>query len=143
MGSERGLWRTLRANLSPYGRLVRIESETEAGISDVAYCINGHAGWLELKEIAGWPKRSSTKVRVPSLTLDQVIFLERWVAAGGDAYLLLQVDSTYLLLTATAARALWNGVPRAELENLALVEGTHHLPTLALVRALTKVEAER
>jgi hypothetical protein len=115
---------------------VRIESKTEAGISDVLYCIQGHTGWLELKELEDWPKRASTPVRIHHLMLEQVTFLESWQASGGKAHLLLQVNRNYLLLTAGLARAIYIGATRAELEAQAIVMGYHHLPTIALVRAL-------
>jgi hypothetical protein len=137
MSSERALWRSVKANLGPYGAFVRIESSTNKGIADVAYCINTHSGWLELKYLDAWPKRAATFVKVPSLTLDQVLFLERWYDSGGAAYLLLRVGRSYMLLNSSTTRALWNGISRDELKAHAIVQGSNHLPTLALIRALT------
>ena len=137
MSSERQLWRVVKLNLGPYGKFVRIESDTENGIPDVIYCVSGHSGWIELKEVAEWPTRQSTRVKVPSLKLEQVMFLESWEKNGGSAYLLLQIHRNYLLLNPKTVRKLWDGILRADLETQAVVVGQHHLPALAIIRVLT------
>jgi anti-sigma factor ChrR (cupin superfamily) len=96
---------------------------------------------LELKELDNWPKRTTTTIKIPSLTIDQVLFLERWQASGGSAHLLLQVERTYLLLKTSTVRAIWaTSATRGELEAQAVVKGEIRLPTLQLVRALTRSE---
>lgn len=120
---------------------MRIETSTQRGVADVAYCFNGHAGWLELKQLSAWPKRESTPIRIPSLKLEQVLFLESWRAAKGNAYLLMQIEKTYCLLSSDMARFLWSGkLTKQSIQNSALVMGTGHFPTLPLVLWLTKGE---
>lgn len=106
--SERALWHRLRAALCPYGWLLRVENIASPGTPDVAYCFTGgHAGWFELKYLKNWPIRAKTPVRIPTLTADQCTCLEEIEAAGGAAWLLLQVGPWYGLLPPVAARAIF------------------------------------
>lgn len=140
MTSERNLWTTTRRHLSPHGRLVRVESPlTEAGIPDVSYCLRGHAGWLELKEVAEWPKRATTPLRIPNLELEQVIFMETWEWADGSAHLLLQIEREYLLLSSDVTRGvLERKLTRSDVTTRASAWGRNVFPTAAVVKALTR-----
>ena len=139
MTSERSLWSTARRHLSAYGQLQRIESPLVIGIPDVCYCLLGHTGWLELKELDKWPVRPTTPVRIASLIIEQVIFAESWRRAGGAAHLLLQVGRAYVLLDASMMRRIFNrSAIRAEVELSALARGERVFPASAVVRALTR-----
>lgn len=146
MGSEgqSGLWGTVRKQLEPYGRLGRLENSVEAGWSDVVYCLSVPArpavtGFLELKHLAGWPVRPGTAVNVPHLTVEQVLFLEGWTAAGSRADLLMQVDRDYVLLDACGTRSLYeHELTKAHVLMTAHVVGTRRFPTRELVRWLTR-----
>lgn len=141
MTLEANLWATVRRNLLPHGRLLRIESPlTEPGVPDVCYCVGGHAGWLELKEVAAWPARDTTPLRVPHLTLEQVLFAESWHDASGACHTLLQVDRDYLLLDAAGTRAVYERtVTRTELiGELAVVYGRQTFPTTEVLFVLQK-----
>lgn len=104
MTSESGLWNTFKRNLSPYGKLVRIESSTGLGIPDVNCLFQLTAlgkpieGWIELKE-ADWPKRDSTPLLIPKLSREQVIWQNDWYEAGGRVGTVLQVGRDYFYLT--------------------------------------------
>ena len=140
--SESAFWTVVRKHLSPYGRLVRLESGlTEPGIPDVAYCFLGSAGWLELKSVAEWPKRATTPLRIDHLTLEQVLFLETWTRhpSRGQAHGLFRIDHDYLLLDAPLVRAvLERQVMRAQLIKRAVVHGAGIFPTVAIVKALSR-----
>lgn len=107
MSSERALWVTARRHLTPYGKLVRIENAASLGTPDVCYCLLGRMGWLELKEDRA--PRAGKPVRLESLKLEQVLFLEDWERAGGRAWLLAQLGRSYALLSPTEVRAVWRG----------------------------------
>lgn len=107
MTSERALWVRARRALAPYGRLVRVENRAEPGTPDVAYCLLGVEGWLELKEDP-LPKPGAP-IKLRELTLGQVLWAEAWHAAGGRAWLLAQLGRSYALLTPGEVRAAWNG----------------------------------
>ena len=107
--TERTDWLSLRARLGSLGRLVRVENAAGAGTPDVCYCFRGVTGWLELKHALAWPRRLTTPLRVPSLTLEQVRWLIDWRAAGGIAWLWLRVERDEFLMTPTAALELYEG----------------------------------
>ncbi len=133
------LWASARRHLSPYGCLQRIETSTAPGVPDVAYCLLGASGWLELKEVASWPKKPETPLRLNSLTLDQVLWMERWERAGGSAHVLLQAGRDVLLLSPLFARRIYeNRATRPALEAAALARGEGTFPTAALLRALSR-----
>ncbi len=67
----------------------------------------GWEGWVELKvQVA--PKRKSTTFRCDHFTMEQRQWLVRRTRAGGNAYLLMQVDQGYLWLRGDIA-AIWIG----------------------------------
>lgn len=140
MSSEKGLWRTVRSALRPYGRLQRVESrETGAGIPDVYCRIRGEASWLELKEVARWPRDPASPLVIGNLTLAQVRWLEEERSAGGDAYLLARVGRTFLLLDAPTARLVFERrLTRARVLDRALVHADGRFPTLPVVWHLTR-----
>ena len=138
MAGERNLWRAVRAALAPHGRLCRVEDRTTAGTPDVLYRLRRTPrepwawGWLELKALPRLPARAGTPVRVRSLTLEQVLFLEAW-----DGHLLLRVSQHYFLLDATGARALFNReLTFGGLLEVAAVAWRERLPARLVVRAL-------
>ena len=139
VGSERSLWGTLHRNLGPYGVIRRIENAAGIGTPDVVYCLKGRAGWLELKNLHSWPVRPATPLRVPHLTIEQVLWLEEWVATQGRADTLLQVDRTYLLLDPVVTRRLFErALTQADIRAEAKVVGENRLPTQELLKWLTR-----
>lgn len=142
MSSESQLWSTVKRNLSPFGRLVRIESGlTEPGIPDVIYCIRKHTGWLELKEIDAWPVRPTTAINIPHLQTEQVIFMESWCKDTGEAYGLFQIGCDYLLLNHDLVRRIHDRqATRAEVIMGATVFGRNQLPTNAIVATLSGLQ---
>lgn len=84
------MWTKLRpvllaAKLDP----VRVENPIHPGTPDVNLCTGA---WIELKCIAGWPARDTTKVRISHYTPQQRVFLyRRWKFAPGSTFLLLEV----------------------------------------------------
>lgn len=141
MTSERSLWHTAKRRLSPYGSLERIESPLVKGVPDVVYCLLSHTGWLELKELDAWPVRPLTPIRIPSLQLEQVLFMENWIRrpSFGSAFLLLQVERSYLLVDAVLTRKIFERkAVRTDLELNADVIGHHKFPTGEIVRVLTR-----
>ena len=144
MTLENNLWRVVRAKLSPFGELARVENRLAAGTPDVCLVVRARASepartaWLELKALPAWPKRARSPVVAPHLTLEQVLWLERWDAAGGRAGLLAQVAQTYLLLDPPAVRA-WHGggLARIDLLELARYHQRALFPTTEVLRWAT------
>ena len=140
---EDAYWSTVRDNLSPFGKLVRIETSTALGVPDVAYALrapNGNAatGWIELKSIDGFPKRDATRLHVETLTLEQVAFAEDWTAAGGRAFLLLKAPPWHFLFEPAGIRGVFEDAVRAgDAFFVARAFGKGNFPTGRVLRALT------
>lgn len=92
MRAESAMWKKLRpvllaAKLDP----VRVENPIHPGTPDVNIA---DGRWLELKCIACWPPRATSKVRIPHYTPQQRVWLyRRWKYAPGSTLLLLEVRS--------------------------------------------------
>jgi hypothetical protein len=142
--SEPALWRQLRAHLTPFGRMVRVENSCEPGTPDVAYCLQNRvtgrfaSGWIELKHINDWPARPGTPTRFEELTLEQVLWIENWPV---NAWLLARVKMTYMLFPRLEVRRVFEGLPRRELLDRAAMVGGPRFPTGPLLDALTLAAA--
>lgn len=94
MGSERRLRGVVVQCLKRAGlHAFAVENACLPGTPDVAYA----DGWIELKQIDERPKLSRTAIKVDHFTKRQRIFLEDHWEAGGNAFLLIQVERTYFL----------------------------------------------
>lgn len=59
------------------------------------------AGWIELKVLRAWPKRTiGGIVRLPHLTQVQRLWHMHWTRAGGRSFLLLLIENDVLLIDA-------------------------------------------
>ena len=136
--TESSLWSTARRHFAPYGRLKRIENRADNGTPDVYYSFpGGRRGWIELKHLDRWPARPGTPIRIDHLTLDQVLWLEEEARMGGRAFLLLQVDRTYILLQAWHARLIYEGeMTQDKLRKMALVCEDGAFPALEIIQFL-------
>lgn len=99
--SEKAFWRTLSKNMvkaRAWKEATRHEDKLQLGIADLSFVSNsGTHGWMELKKLHEWPKRSSTIVRVPHYTEHQRIWLKKKGDAGGNTWLLIKVGRDVLL----------------------------------------------
>jgi len=142
--TESNFWVTVHRKLAPFGRLERIENRIGAGTGDVCYCLRftGRApgtGWLELKQLDGWPARAQTPISIPTLTLDQVLWLEGWAAAGGRAWLLAKIGCDLVLADPPLVRALYRGeLVKTMLIDRATVYGAGRFPVMEVLRCLTR-----
>lgn len=141
---ESGLWATTRENLSPFGKLVRIETATALGVPDVAYALRrpkpgsiAAVGWIELKKLDAYPVKPSTAIVLDKLTKDQVDFARDWEAAGGRAFMLLRAPPWYLLFDAAGIRGVWmRSVTSADGPAVAKAAGMGRFPTGAILKVL-------
>jgi hypothetical protein len=104
-----------------------VENPCRPGTPDVNYI----EGWIELKWLDNWPKRSSTVVRLDHFTPQQRLHLARRWNLGGNAYLLLQVGQDWLLFNGEEAAKIVGKVPKSELEEAC--QARWHRPDLATV----------
>lgn len=104
------------------------------GVPDVNYAL----GWIELKWLPSWPKRHSTKVRIPHFTTHQRRWLRRrWDALGGS-HLLLGVGPEVLLFTGDVAAAIVGKAPRLKLQEEAVARWASLPEPLDLVHPLLR-----
>lgn len=117
----------VRRYLGPLGRWVRMQSAIDVGVPDFHWTMRRTSGWIEDKLIS--PSR-----RCPAhFTVDQLLWGEAEVAAGGSWHLLCLEPRTrtWLLLSAAQARAWFDGAPLT-----ATIEVTGPFPTKAIALTL-------
>ena len=96
---------------------VAIEGAAE-GTPDIAW----RDGWLELKVVAGWPKRAETVIRVEHLTHEQLIWGATWALAGGRWGLLIRVGREVFLFDIYGAAEVKRGAVRRVWEQVAVAQ---------------------
>lgn len=112
--NEAALWQALKKRFDGAGiHAVRIEDMLAAGTPDVNYCGPGGAGWIELKHVDEWPKRTSTGVRI-GLTAEQGLWLHKRARAGGRADVLVRIDGEVFLIAGVNARSFIINPPTRE-----------------------------
>jgi len=89
-----------------------VENTARPGTPDVEFV----GGWIELKSLRAWPKRTATPVAVRSWTAQQRAWHVRRHAAGGHVWVLLRVGTDWLLFLGTDAARYLGMMCRAELE---------------------------
>ena len=121
---EHNMWERLRAGLysvvSPKNlRLQRVETGCAVGVPDVAYSVKWKrrkaGGWIELKRVKEYPKRSSTVIRLTKFTKEQKLFIRLHGRITKNAFLLVQVERDWYLfdhihidkIGETATRSDW------------------------------------
>lgn len=97
------MWRSLRRWLKDETRAkyTRIENRCERGTPDLHYCVNGKAGWIEMKEIPDWPRKPLGMLPMSHFTLEQRLWLRTYEQSGGTCWVLLHVKAPreWLLIT--------------------------------------------
>lgn len=97
--SESSLWVYLQRGMTRHWHASRHE-ETTPGIPDVSYALNRTgAGWIELKTLPDWPKKSKTAVAIKHLTPFQRRWMHERGQRGVPCWLFLRVDKEYLLFS--------------------------------------------
>lgn len=111
--SEADSWELIRpimiaARMDP----IRVENDLGTGTPDVNYVF----GWVELKYLRNWPKRSTTKVRLDHYTPQQRAWAIKRSAFQGKVYFLLRVcESEWILYEGSRAAMLVGTLTRDEL----------------------------
>lgn len=78
---------------------ISVENVIYPGTPDV----NCVGGWIELKQVARWPRFLRALLQIRHFTQEQRIWLRRRWWAGGGAFLLLQVGREWLLFDGETA----------------------------------------
>lgn len=131
MTLEKSLWSRFRACACSQ-HLMRVENSVGPGTPDVNGCYNGVEYWVELKQ-ADPPKKETSILQVRHFTTEQRRWLVQRIAAGGNAYVLIQVGREYLVLRGDVAALHLGLVPLTKLRESAL------LSTGNIVEAVRKI----
>lgn len=110
---------------------VAVENSVGPGTPDVNYI----GGWVELKEVERWPVRGGP-LRVPHFKPEQRAWIRRRWKRGGDVWVLLKVESDWLLLDGLYASACLGDVPAASLSASALRHWSKGLVDAELLQEL-------
>ena len=94
---ESGLWQYLRKVMTGKWDVTRIESSSGNGVPDVSFGVRNTNGWMELKYIPTWPKRSTTPVKLP-LTPEQRLWIRRRGQISGSVWVLCRIEDMFFLL---------------------------------------------
>ena len=114
---------------------VPVENRVGAlGCPDVNYI----EGWIELKWRRAWPKGEDTKVSLDHFTLVQRRWLNKRYTAGGNAWLLLQVQREWLLFTGRDAKDYVGFLTRKGLYKVARARWTKGLNKEGLIKCLQR-----
>jgi hypothetical protein len=105
--SESKLWKKLKLKTKGW-HIERVEDYLTDGRPDVEYCVDGVAGWVELKYMKKWPVRPTTPLRMAHLTVSQENWHFHYHRHGGRSYFLIQVDDDYLLHKGEISREINN-----------------------------------
>lgn len=133
MGAEANIRGRIIEILRPL-HAVAIENALDKGTPDV----NTLAGWIELKQINGWPVNRGP-VRVPKFTAEQRFWLRKRCEAGGAAYLLIRVGKEWFLFWGH-----WAAENLGEVDRLALMAGAvAHWPAGLIGTELVRVLLQR
>ena len=111
---------------------VSVENPVKPGTPDVNYV----DGWIELKWLRRWPVRPETVVKIDHYTKVQRSFGRMRWRARGKSFLLLQVQTHWLLFTGPVAAKFVGKVDRATLNQLALRHWAKGLNRKELIECL-------
>jgi len=82
---------------------VAVENPIWPGTPDVNYSL----GWIELKELKGWPEQEDTPVLIDHFTQEQRLFSKMRGRAGGSSILILKVGNEWLFFN---GEPVWESV---------------------------------
>ncbi len=69
------------------------------GTPDIAFIY----GWIELKDVDKWPVHDYTPLRIRHFTPQQRVWIARHAKRGGNVWVLLRINSDWLLFEGTVA----------------------------------------
>lgn len=105
---ESDLWKYVRDGLRGKCHLTRIESSAGNGVPDVSIGVPGGNIWVELKYIPEWPKRPTTKVKLP-LRPEQKHWIKTRGELSGGVWVICRVQNDIFLFDHMACKLLCEG----------------------------------
>jgi hypothetical protein len=107
------IWSHLKSIMKDHWHACRHEDLLSVGIPDISFGLDGIQGWIEMKSLSSWPIRNNRKI--PDLTIHQVRWLEARGRTGGSCWILLSVETDYILIPWTQGDQLRiEGLPKKD-----------------------------
>lgn len=129
MAAESALRRRVTTLLTSAGaHVTNHEDAVNLGVPDMSYGLRGVNGWIELKQLAGPPKRPTTALRIRHYTSQQRDWLLRRGRVSGNAHLLVEVGREALLFGHYGAQLVGN-LNMSDLRSISQYRGRIH-PTI-------------
>lgn len=106
-----------------------MENRIQTGVPDVIYCMNGKAGWIELKLVRKIKRGDFVDVGLRS---DQALWLFLWKSSGGRAFVLVEWPEGLSLIQDDYLRLVGNKIPAKVLRDTILVNEEQLFQLLSL-----------
>ena len=108
---ESSFWQYIRKGMLGRWHATRLESSAGNGVPDVSFGMINLNGFIELKHINEWPKRGTTKVKLP-LRNEQKLWIKTRGQMAGNVWVLVRIEDYFFLLTAHQAISACEGLTR-------------------------------
>lgn len=95
--TESGLWKYIRNGLVGKCHITRIESSAGNGVPDVTLGLPGKTIWIELKYTKEWPKRETTKLKMP-LRPEQKHWIKQRGLISGNVWVMWRIEDEFFLM---------------------------------------------
>ena len=95
--TESSLWKYIRNGLVGKCHITRIESSAGNGVPDVTLGLPGKTIWIELKYTKEWPKRDTTKVKLP-LRPEQKHWIKQRGMISGNVWVMWRIEDEFFLM---------------------------------------------
>lgn len=95
--TESSLWKYIRNGLIGKCHITRIESSAGNGVPDVTLGLPGKTIWIELKYTKEWPKRDTTKVKLP-LRPEQKHWIKQRGMISGNVWVMWRIHDEFYLI---------------------------------------------
>lgn len=106
--TESGLWQYIKRGMLGKWHATRIESSAGNGVPDVSYGIKsdqncwGVNGFIELKYIKEYPKRKTTKIKVP-LRNEQKLWIKNRSQFTNHVWVCMRIENDFYLMRGASA----------------------------------------
>ena len=104
--NEAGVWAYVKKGMVGSGwHCSRIESSAGNGVPDVSFGLPGINGWIEFKYIKEWPKRPTTKVKLP-LRPEQKHWIKVRGELSGNVWIFIKIEEVFFLIPSEKTKQL-------------------------------------
>lgn len=110
-----------------------VENPVNPGTPDVEYI----GGWIELKYLPEFPKRTETPIRVPHFRPEQRAWITQRTLRGGRVHVIIRIEKHFFLLHGMVAAQKLGQLTHLELINNSLAHWYGSIDGEQLIKILT------